>query len=66
MNDLGECNAVPISVVPLGDYGEETDLASALLYLASMAGAFLNGTTVVLDRGNPDTFPLMNHDRPHQ
>lgn len=45
------------SVVPLGRMGDEVDMAGQILYLASRAGAYLNGNTVVVDGGRLGTFP---------
>jgi NAD(P)-dependent dehydrogenase (short-subunit alcohol dehydrogenase family) len=45
------------SVVPLGRMGDETDMAGQILYLASRAGAYLNGNTIVVDGGRLGTFP---------
>ncbi|KAK4249552.1 hypothetical protein C7999DRAFT_12592 [Corynascus novoguineensis] len=50
---------IPIdkNVVPLGRMGDETDMAGQILYLASRAGAYLNGNTIVVDGGRLGTFP---------
>ncbi|AEO59018.1 hypothetical protein MYCTH_2306898 [Thermothelomyces thermophilus ATCC 42464] len=45
------------SVVPLGRMGDEADMAGQILYLASRAGAYLNGNTIVADGGRLGTFP---------
>ncbi|KAH6617011.1 hypothetical protein F5144DRAFT_659722 [Chaetomium tenue] len=45
------------SMVPLGRMGDETDMAGQILYLASRAGAYLNGNTIVVDGGRLGTFP---------
>ncbi|KAL2021286.1 hypothetical protein VTK56DRAFT_7365 [Thermocarpiscus australiensis] len=45
------------SVVPLGRMGDEVDMAGQILYLASRAGAYLNGNTIVVDGGRLGTFP---------
>lgn len=37
--------------IPMGRFGEEQDLAGTLLLLASEAGRYLNGATVVVDGG---------------
>jgi 3-oxoacyl-[acyl-carrier protein] reductase len=37
--------------IPLGRFGEECDLAGALLLLVSDAGRFMTGTTIVIDGG---------------
>jgi NAD(P)-dependent dehydrogenase (short-subunit alcohol dehydrogenase family) len=45
------------SKVPLGRLGDETDMAGQILYLASRAGAYLNGNVIVVDGGRLGTFP---------
>ncbi|KAH6617870.1 hypothetical protein B0J18DRAFT_435816 [Chaetomium sp. MPI-SDFR-AT-0129] len=45
------------SVVPLGRMGDESDMAGQMLYLASRAGAYLNGNVIVADGGRLGTFP---------
>src|SRR5207244_1499166 len=37
--------------IPIGRFGEERDLDGTLLLLASDAGRFINGATVVVDGG---------------
>ena len=37
--------------IPLGRFGEDGDLDGALLLLASDAGRFITGTTLVVDGG---------------
>lgn len=37
--------------VPSGRWGQPTDLAPAVIYLASAAGAFVNGSTLTVDGG---------------
>jgi 3-oxoacyl-[acyl-carrier protein] reductase len=37
--------------IPLGRFGEERDLDGALLLLASDAGRYMTGTTIVVDGG---------------
>lgn len=39
------------SRLPAKCYGEEADLAGAVLYLASRAGAYVNGLSLVVDGG---------------
>ncbi|KAK3956718.1 hypothetical protein QBC32DRAFT_86714 [Pseudoneurospora amorphoporcata] len=43
--------------VPLGRMGDEIDMAGQILYLASRAGAYLNGNVMVVDGGRLTTFP---------
>ncbi|KAJ2906512.1 hypothetical protein MKZ38_001493 [Zalerion maritima] len=50
----GGPQSVPI---PLGRIGDEEDMAGLVLYLASRAGAYLNGNTVLLDGGRLTCFP---------
>ena len=38
--------------VPLARLGTPADVAGACIFLASRAGAFLNGATIALDGGN--------------
>jgi len=54
-----EVPVIPVdkSVVPLGRMGDEVDMAGQILYLASRAGAYLNGNTIVVDGGRLGTFP---------
>lgn len=44
-------------VVPLGRMGTESDMAGQILYLASQAGAYLNGNIIVVDGGRLGRFP---------
>jgi NAD(P)-dependent dehydrogenase (short-subunit alcohol dehydrogenase family) len=41
-----------LKAYPLGRIGEPEDIAGAALYLASAAGAFVNGQTLVVDGGS--------------
>lgn len=45
------------NVIPAGRIGNEEDVAGAVLYLASRAGAWLNGTVLVLDGGRLGCLP---------
>ncbi|KKA30466.1 hypothetical protein TD95_000613 [Thielaviopsis punctulata] len=49
-------NALPTSMVPMGRMGDSMDMAGAVLYLASRAGAYCHGTGLVLDGGRLCTF----------
>ncbi|KAI2468668.1 NAD(P)-binding protein [Annulohypoxylon bovei var. microspora] len=44
-------------MIPLGRAGDEKDLGGTILYLASRAGAYCNGTVIVTDGGRLTTFP---------
>ncbi|KAH9890152.1 NAD(P)-binding protein [Xylariomycetidae sp. FL2044] len=44
-------------MIPLGRAGDEKDMTGAILYLASRAGAYCNGTIIVTDGGRLTTFP---------
>jgi len=48
----GERGAAVKRDIPLGRFGEERDLDGVLLLLASDAGRYMTGTTVVVDGGN--------------
>jgi NAD(P)-dependent dehydrogenase (short-subunit alcohol dehydrogenase family) len=41
-----------ISNVPLGRIGSPQDVAGAVLYLSSRAGAYVNGATIAVDGGS--------------
>lgn len=59
-DELGGYGAVPTTMIPMGRFGEETDMAGTILYLASKAGSYCNGVVVVLDGGRLGTFPSIN------
>ena len=42
---------------PAGRMGDEKDMAGQILYLASRAGAYCNGNTIVCDGGRLSTLP---------
>ncbi|OAA68010.1 NAD(P)-binding domain protein [Niveomyces insectorum RCEF 264] len=50
---------IPIakSQVPVGRIGDERDMAGTVLYAVSRAGAYLNGTVLLVDGGRLGTFP---------
>jgi NAD(P)-dependent dehydrogenase (short-subunit alcohol dehydrogenase family) len=39
------------NVIPAGRVGNEEDVAGAVLHMASRAGAYLNGSVIVVDGG---------------
>lgn len=49
------------SAVPVGRMGDEVDMAGQILYLASRAGAYCNGNTIVIDGGRLGTFPSVGY-----
>ncbi|KAJ8130243.1 hypothetical protein O1611_g3389 [Lasiodiplodia mahajangana] len=54
---LARSGPIVKSQVPLERVGDEQDMGGAILYLASRAGAYLNGTVIVTDGGRLTTFP---------
>ncbi|KAI8950301.1 short chain dehydrogenase [Xylaria longipes] len=54
---LAQSGPIVKSKVPLERVGDEQDMGGAILYLASRAGAYCNGTVVVTDGGRLTTFP---------
>ncbi|TKA62543.1 hypothetical protein B0A49_09904 [Cryomyces minteri] len=55
--DMTKEGAFEKSFIPAGRTGSEEDMAGAILYLASRAGAYLNGTIVVIDGGRLSLLP---------
>ncbi len=53
----GDTIPVDTKIVPLGRMGDERDMAGQILYLASRAGAYCNGNTILVDGGRIGTFP---------
>jgi 3-oxoacyl-[acyl-carrier protein] reductase len=47
----GEAGVALKRSIPMGRFGQEGDLTGALLLLASDAGAYMTGTTIVVDGG---------------
>jgi NAD(P)-dependent dehydrogenase (short-subunit alcohol dehydrogenase family) len=54
---LARSGTIVKSQIPLERVGDEQDMGGAILYLASRAGAYLNGAVVVTDGGRLTTFP---------
>ncbi|KAF4122716.1 Short-chain dehydrogenase [Geosmithia morbida] len=48
---------MPKSAVPLGRMGDEKDMSGTALYLASRAGAYVNGDVLLVDGGRLGLFP---------
>jgi NAD(P)-dependent dehydrogenase (short-subunit alcohol dehydrogenase family) len=44
-------------MIPLGRPGDELDMSGAILFLASRAGAYCNGTVLLSDGGRLGLFP---------
>ena len=57
MGAANETIPIDTKIVPLGRMGDEQDMAGQILYLASRAGAYLNGNCIVVDGGRIGTFP---------
>lgn len=53
----GMKGGVDEKVIPAGRVGNEEDVAGAVLYLASRAGAYLNGSVLVVDGGRLGMLP---------
>jgi len=47
----GENGAAMKRAIPMGRFGQDGDLDGALLLLASKAGAYITGATVIVDGG---------------
>ena len=56
----GRPATVPKEMVPMKRMGDEQDMAGAILYLASRAGAYCNGNVMVVDGGRLGNFPSIN------
>lgn len=54
---LAKAGPIVKGQIPLERVGDEQDMAGAILYLASRAGGYCNGTVVVTDGGRLTTFP---------
>lgn len=54
-----ESKPIPIGRenVPLGRMGNSDEMGGTILYLASRAGAYLNGNITLIDGGRLGTFP---------
>ncbi|KAI8626445.1 short chain dehydrogenase [Xylariaceae sp. FL1651] len=54
---LARAGQITKDQVPLERVGDEQDMGGAILYLASRAGGYCNGTVVITDGGRLTTFP---------
>ena len=50
-NDVTEEGSLPSDLIPAGRSGAPEDIAGVILYLASRAGGYINGTTIMADGG---------------
>lgn len=57
LKNANEDGTVPKSHIPLGRVGTEEDMAGTTLYLTSKAGAFCNGSIVLIDGGRISIVP---------
>ena len=57
INDLMDTNNLGPSMVPLERAGNINDMGGLILYLASLAGSYANGTVFVTDGGRLGLFP---------
>lgn len=56
---FADANVVPNEVSPAGRTGSEEDMAGTILFMASRAGAYLNGETMVSDGGRLGQLPAV-------
>ncbi|KAI0450756.1 short chain dehydrogenase [Xylaria acuta] len=54
---LARSGPIVKSQIPLERVGDEQDMGGAIIYLASRAGGYCNGTVIVTDGGRLTTFP---------
>lgn len=55
--DLSEQGALARSYLPAERAGSKEDMAGIVLYLASQAGAYVNGSVMLVDGGKLATVP---------
>lgn len=56
-NEFEGAHAMPTETCPAGRTGSEQDFAGTVLFMASRAGAYLNGETLVTDGGRLSQMP---------
>jgi NAD(P)-dependent dehydrogenase (short-subunit alcohol dehydrogenase family) len=57
LSDGGNSSGIDEKVIPAGRTGTDEDIAGAVLYMASKAGAYLNGSVIVVDGGRLGMLP---------
>jgi NAD(P)-dependent dehydrogenase (short-subunit alcohol dehydrogenase family) len=57
LGDGGKSGGIDDKVIPAGRTGTDEDIAGAILYMASRAGAYLNGSVIVVDGGRLGMLP---------
>jgi NAD(P)-dependent dehydrogenase (short-subunit alcohol dehydrogenase family) len=57
LSDGGSSGGIDEKVIPAGRTGTDEDIAGAILYMASKAGAYLNGSVIVVDGGRLGMLP---------
>jgi NAD(P)-dependent dehydrogenase (short-subunit alcohol dehydrogenase family) len=57
LSDGGKGGGIDEKVIPAGRTGTDEDIAGAILYMASKAGAYLNGSVMVVDGGRLGMLP---------
>jgi NAD(P)-dependent dehydrogenase (short-subunit alcohol dehydrogenase family) len=55
--DPGEEGSIDKAVIPAGRIGVESDMVGTVVWIASRAGAYLNGNVTVLDGGRVSQLP---------
>lgn len=53
----GPDGLIPQKIIPAGRAGSKEDMAGAILYLVSRAGAYVNGNVLVSDGGRLGVVP---------
>ena len=54
---VGKTASFSTDTIPAGRIGTEEDIAGMVLWVASRTGAYLNGTTILLDGGRLSLLP---------
>lgn len=56
---VGGSASFGVNTIPAGRVGSDEDMRGTILWLASRAGAYINGMIVVLDGGRLSTQPAV-------